>query len=428
MGSKTCKAYVGRVLVVAAVAAFLVNNVWASNTEKVVHSFTGGSDGIDPAATLARDGAGNFYGTTVSGGTGTLCADGCGTVFELSPGSGGKWKETVLYSFTGGSDGKNPYGGVTRDSKGDLYGTTVSGGSGGTCSGDGCGVVFRLSKSDKRWVETVMYNFTGGKDGFGPGGAVVFDGDGNLYGTTPDGGNLQECNGLGCGVVYQISPAHGGGWKQTVLHTFTGGADGAVGSLGPLLVDKTGNVFGVAEVGGDPSCQCGTVFELTVVNGKWKFMRLDAFKGTPQSGFPYGGVIADSKGNLYGTTYYGGTDGAGSVFKLTKSGDKFTESVLYSFTGGADGGSPTTTLMFDAKGNLYGTTSAGGDGNGDGVVFKLTPKSGGKWTESVAHQFGRSGDGANPYYGLVSDKAGVLFGTTAIGGGSGQGVVFQIRP
>ena len=427
MESKPRRFSVGKVLTVVAVAIFAIN-VWAANTEKVVHSFTGGNDGIDPAATLARDPAGNLYGTTVSGGTGTLCTNGCGTVFELSPVAGGKWKETVLYSFTGGSDGKNPYGGVTLDSKGDLYGTTVSGGSGGTCSGDGCGVVFLLSKSGKRWVETVMYNFTGGKDGFGPGGTVVFDSAGNLYGTTPDGGNRQKCNGIGCGVVYQISPVRGGGWKQTVLHTFTGGADGAVGSLGPLLVDKAGNVFGVAELGGDPSCQCGAVFKLTAVSGKWNFKTLDAFKGTPQAGFPYGGVISDSKGNLYGTTYYGGANGAGSVFKLTRSAGKSTESVLYSFTGGSDGGSPTTTLMFDANGNLYGTTSAGGDSNGDGVVFKLTPESGGKWKESVAHQFGAKGDGANPYYGLVRNKDGVLFGTTAVGGGSGQGVVFQIMP
>jgi uncharacterized repeat protein (TIGR03803 family) len=139
-------------------------------------------------------------------------------------------------------------------------------------------------------------------------------------------------------------------------------------------------------------------------------------------------VISDSKGNLYGTTYYGGANGAGSVFKLTRSAGKSTESVLYSFTGGSDGGSPTATLTFDAEGNLLGTTSAGGDSNGDGVVFKLTPKSDGKWTESVLHQFGARGDGANPYYALVRDKAGVLFGTTAIGGGSGQGVVFQITP
>ena len=376
---------------------------------------------------MAQDAAGNFYGTTVSGGTGTLCTNGCGTVFELSPLAGGKWKEKVLYSFTGGSDGKNPYGGVILDSKGDLYGTTVAGGSGGSCSGDGCGVVFLLSKSGNHWVETVMYNFTGGKDGFGPGGALVFDSVGNLYGTTPDGGNLHKCNGGGCGVVYQISPIRGGGWKQTVLHTFTGGTDGAVGSLGPLLIDKTGNIFGIAELGGDSSCDCGTVYKLALVSGQWKFKTLHAFTGLPDAGFPYGGVIEDGKGNLYGSTYFGGASGQGSVFKLAKSAGKYTESVLYSFTGGSDGGSPTTTLMLDAKGNLYGTTSAGGDSNGDGVVFKLTPKSGGKWGESTVHRFGNGHDGRNPYYGLVSDKAGHLFGTTAIGG-SGNGVVFQITP
>jgi len=427
MGRKPVSYFVSRGLAVVAITLLLVSGAWAATTEKIVHSFSGVPDGNNPAATLAQDAAGNFYGTTVSGGTGTLCTGGCGTVFELSPLAGGKWKEKVLYSFTGGSDGKNPYGGVILDSKGDLYGTTVSGGSGGSCSGDGCGVVFLLSKSGNHWVETVMYNFTGGKDGFGPGGALVFDSVGNLYGTTPDGGNLHKCSGGGCGVVYQISPIRGGGWKQTVLHTFTGGTDGAVGSLGPLLIDKTGNIFGIAELGGDSSCQCGTVYKLALVSGQWKFKMLHAFTGLPDAGFPYGGVIEDGKGNLYGSTYFGGASGQGSVFKLTKSAGKYTESVLYSFTGGSDGGSPTTTLMFDAKGNLYGTTSAGGDSNGDGIVFKLTPKSGGKWGESTVHRFGNGHDGRNPYYGLVSDKAGHLFGTTAIGG-SGNGVVFQITP
>jgi hypothetical protein len=153
MGRRRFSYFVSWGFAAIAIAVILTNSAWAAVTERVVHSFTGGNDGIDPAATLAQDAAGNFYGTTVSGGTGTLCTIGCGTVFELSPLAGGKWKETVLYSFTGGSDGKNPYGGVTLDSKGDLYGTTVSGGSGGSCSGDGCGVVFLLSKSGKHWVE-----------------------------------------------------------------------------------------------------------------------------------------------------------------------------------------------------------------------------------------------------------------------------------
>jgi uncharacterized repeat protein (TIGR03803 family) len=361
-----------RSLWVVAVVVLLVNAAWSASAEKVIHTFTGGNDGIDPAVTLAADSAGNLYGTTVSGGTGTLCDNGCGTIFELSPIAGGKWKETVIYNFTGGSDGKNPYGGVTLDAKGNLYGTTVAGGSGGACAGDGCGVVYLLSKSGKNWVQTVMYNFTGGFDGFGPGSALVFDTAGNLYGTTPDGGNLHKCSGGGCGVVYQISPTRGGGWHETVLHTFTGGGDGAVGSLGPLMIDKAGNIFGVAELGGDPSCQCGTVYRLSSANGRWRFKTLHAFKGLPQAGFPYGGVIADSKGNLYGTTYFGGANGSGSVYKLAKSAGKFTESVVHQFKGGHDGSQPYYGLVLDKAGDLVGTTAIGG-GSGQGVVFQVTP-------------------------------------------------------
>ena len=137
MGRKRFSYFVRVGFAVVALALMLANGAWAASTEKVLHSFTGGNDGIDPAATLAADSAGNLYGTTAQGGTGTLCTNGCGTVFELSPLAGGKWKETILYSFTGGSDGKNPYGGVILDSKGDLYGTTVAGRSGGVCASDG---------------------------------------------------------------------------------------------------------------------------------------------------------------------------------------------------------------------------------------------------------------------------------------------------
>jgi len=155
---------------------------------------------------------------------------------------------------------------------------------------------------------------------------------------------------------------------------------------------------------------------------------LDEFWGTPHAGFPYGGLISDSTGSLYGTTYYGGANGLGSVFKLTKGANgKWTENVLHSFKTGTDGNSPTSTLIFDTHGNLYGTTSAGGDANGDGTVFKLSPASGGKWNESVVYRFKNDPDGANPYYGLVLDKAGNLYGTTAIGG-VGSGVMFEIMP
>ena len=195
---------------------------WAADTEKVTYNFTGGNDGGKPAAQLVFDSTGNMYGTTVVGGI-----YGCGTVFRLSL-AGDQWQETVLYDFNCFETGKNPYGGVILDSAGNLYGTTVAGGSGGQCTGDGCGMVYELTKSGDTWNETVLYNFTGGDDGFGPGSALVFDKAGNLYGTAPDGGAFAA------GVVYQLAP-NNGQWQETVIHAFTGGDDGAVGSLGPLL-------------------------------------------------------------------------------------------------------------------------------------------------------------------------------------------------
>jgi uncharacterized repeat protein (TIGR03803 family) len=421
MGSKQFCCSVCRSLTVVAVTVILVHGVWAASTEKVLYTFTGGNDGGNPAAQLTFDSSGNAYGTTVVGGAFSL-----GTIFKLTPHSNGKWTETVLYSFSGGSDGKAPHGGVTLDAKGNVYGTAVSGG-GGVCSGDGCGTVFKLSHSGGSWNFSVLYSFTGGADGFGPGGGVVFDQKGNLYGTTPDGGKPNGCAGQGCGVVYQLAPIKGGGWRQKTIHTFTGGSDGATGSLGLLLFDQAGNLYGVAELGGAHAA--GTAFKLSPTSGgKWKMSTLDGFKGTPHAGFPYGGLISDAAGSLYGTTYYGGANGIGSVFKLTNSNGKFTESVLYSFKTGSDGNSPTATLAFDARGNLYGTTSAGGDTNGDGTVFKLTPTSGGKWKESVLHRFKNNQDGANPYYGLTPDKAGTLYGTTASGGAHSQGVIFELKP
>src|SRR5580704_9140786 len=278
--------FMGKVLGMVAVAAMAVSGAWAASNGKIVYSFTGSGDGGDPAASLAFDATGNGYGTTVNGG-----AFGFGTVFELERLAGGKFQQTVLYSFTGGSDGKNPYGGVTFDGSGNLYGTTVSGGGGGVCSGDGCGVVFKLTENGGSWSESVLYNFTGGNDGSGPGGRVVFDGAGNLYGTTPDGGKF------GVGVVYELLP-QGSTWTQTVIHAFTGGDDGATGSLGVLLL-ANGNFYGISEGGGAHGA--GTVFQLSpIAGGKWKFTTLYGFTGMPDAGYPYGGLITDGKNNLYG--------------------------------------------------------------------------------------------------------------------------------
>jgi uncharacterized repeat protein (TIGR03803 family) len=378
---------------------------------KKVYNFTGGTDGGDPATPLTLDSAGNAYGTTAAGGEFNF-----GTVFMLTP-SG---QETVLYSFTGGSDGEDPHGGVVLDNVGNLYGTTAAGGSGGSCAGDGCGVIFELSPSGGSWSETTLYSFKGLNDGFGPGGTLVFDTAGNLFGATPDGGAHSD------GVVFELSPTKLV-WRYKVVHAFTGGKDGAVGSLGSLVFDAAGNLYGVTELGG--TYGAGSVYELSPTRGGWKTTVLYDFKGAPDAANPYGGLIFDKAGNLYGTTYFGGAAGMGAVFQLIPGPNgTWEENVLYSFEGGTDGSFPTTTLVFNAAGSLYGTTSTGGRPSCDcGTVFRLTLTRG-SWDERIIHFFGKGRDGSSPNYGLTLDQAGNLYGTTPVGGSGGQGIVFQITP
>jgi uncharacterized repeat protein (TIGR03803 family) len=381
--------------------------VHANASEQVVYAFTGGIDGGDPATDLKFDANGKVDGTTVIGGYYN-----CGTVFQLAPRRKPPWQESLLYSFTCYGDGKNPYGGVTFNSSGDLFGTTVAGGSGGICAGDGCGVAWELHGS----AESVLHSFTGGNDGYGPGGGLTMDRKGNFYGTTPDGGVSYS------GVVFQLSQ-HRGSWRERVIHAFNGGTEGGVGSLGRLLIDRRGDLYGVTEIGGAHSA--GTAYKLTRSAGKWQFTTLYAFKGTPDCGSPYGGLIADRHGNLYGTTYYGGANGLGCVFELTGTGGSYNERVLYSFAGGNDGSAPTTTLLLAGSRTLYGTTSGGGSSCDCGTVFKLNAKTG---AESVLHAFTGGFDGAYPYYGLLRDSSGHLLGTTVAGGTSGQGTVFEVTP
>lgn len=402
----------------AALAASLVGISWAGSGERLLYSFGGAPNGSDPATALTFDAQGNLYGTTVRGG-----ADDCGTVFQLVPIGGGRWQENVLHSFDCMDEGKNPYGGVTLDAQGNLYGTTVAGGSGGVCVGDGCGVVYKLSFSGGSWSETVLYSFHDSPDGSGAGGAVVFDRAGNLYGTTPDGGADGE------GAVFELSQTNGQ-WTERVIYNFTGGDDGAIGGLGGLLVDRFGNLYGVTEIGG--TFGAGTVFKMTPgPGGTWQFTTLYEFQGQPDAGFPYGGLIADAHGILYGTTYYGGANGAGSVFKLGP-GPTFgawRDAVLYSFQGSTDGGMPLSTLVFDSAGNLYGTSSAGGDPGCDcGVAFVLAPNGHGGWDEQVLHTFGSNGDAAYPSYGLTPDGAGNYFGTGVAGGSANMGAVYELTP
>jgi uncharacterized repeat protein (TIGR03803 family) len=316
--------------------------------ETVLHSFTGGTDGGSPDAGVIRDGNGNLYGTTVEGG-----ASNAGTVFKLSI----TGKETVLHSFTGGADGAYPTGGVIRDGSGNIYGTAFLGGASGN------GTVFKLSTTG---VETVLYSFTGGADGAQPVAGVIRDAKGNLYGTTQAGGDLTCGAPYGCGTVFKLDTTR----KETVVYSFTG-ADGDRPTAG-LFMDGSYNLYGTTYVGGDLNCLsggCGTVFKLSSTG---KETVLHSFADGTDGGLPYAGLIRDGNGNLYGTTAGGGNPwcGCGTVFKLSKTGQ---ETVLYTFTGGADGGSPVAGVIRDAQGNLYGTTSRGGVVYNGGTVFKLTP-------------------------------------------------------
>jgi len=311
----------------------------------VLYSFTGGSDGAYPLASLVTDASGNFYGTTEQGGT-----SGLGVVFKLAPGG----TETVLHSFTGGGDdGANPLANLIMDASGNLYGTTVYGGA------DDLGTVFEVSPGGS---ETVLHSFAG-SDGALPVASVVMDGAGNLYGTTAQGGASTNCGG-GCGTVFKLAP---GGGSETVIHSFSG-SDGANPEAAVILVGA-GNLYGTTEVGG--ANDEGTVFE---VSHKGKESVLHSFAGGSDGAYPVSGVVKKG-GVLYGTTLEGGMSSYGTVFKTPDKGG--SDTVLYSFTGGGDGGLPEGGVL-DEAGNLFGTTYAGGTSCGEpegscGVVFELEP-------------------------------------------------------
>jgi uncharacterized repeat protein (TIGR03803 family) len=407
------------ILAVLAMALMLPTGAVAASKYKVLHKFTGGADGSNPYfAGLIFDANRNLYGTTAFGGT-----SGDGTVFKLKPNSDGSWTESVLYSFSGGTDGIWPYASLTFDVHGNLYGTTTGGGS-GRCGG-GCGTVFKLKpNSDGSWTEKVLYSFHRGADGAGPGASLIFDAAGNLYGTTAGGGS-RKCYG-GCGTVFRLKPNSDGSWTEKVLYKFTGGPWAAPLDAS-LIFDAAGNLYGATpagEYGG-----AGTVFKLTPnSDGSWTESVLYSFTGGADGWNPTAGLIFDAAGNLYGTTTDGGAYHYGTVFELMPNSDgSWRENVLHHFKNHPAAG-PWAGVTFDAAGNLYGTTYKGGPVDG-GVVFKLTPHSGGSWRYSVLHTFlGKAA--ANPYAGVVLDNAGNLFGTTRQCGSDQecQGVVFEITP
>jgi uncharacterized repeat protein (TIGR03803 family) len=322
--------------------------------------------------------------------------------------------ETALYAFKGGSDGSTPMASLLMDAAGNLYGVTEQGGGSGCSFNLGCGTVFKLSPNGS---ETMLHAFTGGSDGATPLGTLIMDKAGNLYGTADQGG-AGGCNGYGCGVAFKISPAG----TETVLHTFGQKADDGASPTAGLIADKKGNLFGTTSVGG-ANCNpggCGTVFELTL-SGKEKV--LYSFTGGNDGAIAGGGLVFDTKGNLYGTTEFGGgtgcdDSGCGAVFKLTSDG---VITVLHDFNG-SDGQAPQMTLILDKSGDLYGTTYGGGGGCGCGTVFEIAPDG----TDTVLYAFTGMNDGAGPYGALLLEGKSTLYGTASVGGSGDGGVVFAI--
>jgi uncharacterized repeat protein (TIGR03803 family) len=403
---------------------------------------------------LTLDDAGNFYGTTAYGGyVGGDCNNsGCGTVFELMR-SGSEWSLATLYSFTWGADGAFPQGTVVLAPDGSLYGTTQFGGIGSCVLHYGCGTVFQLARTrgpskvpEGIWNKTVVHYFAGQSDGGSPQGDLILDQSGNIYGIAMGGGwPASDCGDhlpYSCGTVYALTPS-GAGWLVNVLHYFrmaipSGGTDGGV-PAGGVIFDTSGNLYGVTEEGG--RLGFGTVYRLSPFGGRWMEKIINDFTITApynDSAVPIGGLIMDSFGNLYGTSTYGGDAscdppyGCGTVFELTPaSNGKWLFRILYNFSGhsGCNGWcAPHDKLVMDAAGHLYGTTTGGGAYDA-GNVFELSPAGGG-WVYTSLHDFtGQYGsDGAFPVGSLVFDGAGNLYGTASQGGSSNAGVIFAITP
>jgi uncharacterized repeat protein (TIGR03803 family) len=415
-----------------AVAMFTLTLTCATSalaqTYKVLHNFGASGDGAVPSAGLVFDSNGNLYGTTQNGGYENDCfPGGCGTVFELTPSAGGSWAEKVLYAFQGCfyGDGGTPIAPVVIDRRGNLYGT--AGVWGLDCYYPG-GVVFELKPNPNgSWNEFIIFNFYTSRYVSCPCSAVTFDSVGHLFGTAdgqayfPDGG------------VFELEPVSSFNWRQLLPHTFLGGSDGSGGN-GPIVFDTAGNLYSTTEEGG--TNLLGDVFKLMPSGSTfgWPETVLYSFRGGTDGAYPTGGVVFDAAGNLYGTSG-GGVYGNGTVFKLTSNPDgSWSESVLYSFQGGSDASHPNSTVTFDAEGNLYGT--AGGGAHGHGAVFKLT-RSGDQWTESVVYSFTGGLDGDTPSGGVILDNGGNLYGTTQYGGAYPNchdgppfcgGVAYEITP
>ncbi len=427
---------------VATVMAVLtpLATISAQPYDRVLYAFSSQPhDGYAPFARLVAGPDGVLFGTATLGGSFNM-----GTVFEVIPPGLGQtaWTERVIHSFAGRShgDGASPFSDLIADATGALYATTTAGGA------NNDGTVFKLTPpaaGQSNWTETVLYSFSRNRDGAVPSGLIT-DQSGAFYGMTEQGHGT-GCGGIGCGTVFKLTPPATGqtAWTETTLHAFAGAPDGA-NPFAKLLADTNGALYGTTYDGGDvggPLCGlypgCGTVFKLTppaAGTTAWTATVLYSFTGAADGGFPESELILDQGGALFGTTSGGGSNGNGTVFKLTPpiaDQTAWTESVLHSFTGLPDGYLPQTGVTADPSGALYGTTFYGGHPSNCGTVFKLTPPIAGAsdWTEAVLHRFHRRNsnrDGCEPAAGVIVDQSGVLYGTTKVGGFPGGGVVYKV--
>ena len=400
-----------------------------SGKETVLHSF-GGADGAGPTTGLVAGKHGTFYGTTAFGGVGA------GTVFELTP-NGTGYTERVLYNFKGGYDGSVPEGVVFRD--GVLFGVTFVGGSPNGNGGIGWGTIFKLTPGESGYTESVLYQFRGGADAWEPNGPIVLDTAGAIYGSSGFGGARND------GAVFKVT-RNGSKYTESVLYSFPGGAGGQLPQAG-LTIDKHQSIYGTTMYGGSTegycySGGCGTVFKLTAEKSSYSERVIYAFEGRPDGNLPFGALtVNDRAGAVYGTTYWGGTKSVGTLFKLTRKGSTYSDTILHSFTGKGDGFLPEGTPLLKSNGTIYGTAALGGEnchGIGCGTVFEISPAKSG-YSFRVIYEFPRPVKGAEPEQtDLLTDASGALYGTTRSGGtetncadggpggAKGCGVVFKI--
>ena len=431
----------------AGTARHRANPAAATSKEKVLYAFKGGSDGANPAASLAADSVGNLYGTTSFGGDSNCHPTvnrfidhrvkenpGCGIVFKLSTAGA----ETILHTFSGGKDGAGPPGALFEDSSGDFFGVTAAGGGMKNACGKGCGTIFEIKSGGS---QALLYAFTGSNDGAAPDGSLTRDSSGNFYGTTAVGGSGANCGAsgtAGCGTVFELTSSGG----EAILHAFTDWRSDGAYPGGTLVLDKSGKIYGLTSAGSsDSDCGlgpegCGILFEISPGGVE---SILHRFTGGSDGAYPSGNPVMDRAGNIYFTTGGGGSDtdcglgsyGCGVLFKFGNG----TLTVLHTFSGSSDGAYPIGSLVLDADGDVFGTTGGGGSTTncglggsfGCGTVFEVS--SAGK--ETILHAFkGGKNDGAYPVSGLVLLKN-QLYGTTATGGTgcgkAGCGTVFEVK-